>query len=269
MARTSKDKPEWRNRIVGQGIVNPAELIANPMNWRNHPKKQIQALTGLLKEVGWVQNVIVNKTTGHIVDGHARVGMAVERKEDAIPVVYVELTEDEERLVLSSLDPIGTLAESSKGALEALLATVSTGEAALQELVSNVAENAGLLDNSEHVGDNMYTQKVESPIYEPSGEQPTIASLANSDRVNSLLKDIEQADLPADVREFLIHCAQRHRVFHYDLIAEFYAHAPSNVQRLMEDSALVIIDYNRAIELGFVSINERLDEAFAKDYPDA
>lgn len=266
MARTSKDKSEWRNRIVGQGVVNPAELIANPMNWRNHPKKQIQALTGLLKEVGWVQNVIVNKTTGHIVDGHARVGMAVERKEDSIPVVYVELTEDEERLVLASLDPIGTLAESSKGALEALLATVSTGETALQELVSNVAENAGLLDE---LNDNPYTQKVEVPVYEARGEQPVVSSLTDSTKVDALLHEINRADIPTDVKDFLTHAAQRHRVFRYDAIAEYYAHASADVQRLMERSALVIIDFNQAIEAGFVSLNERLEDAFNKDYPDA
>lgn len=50
----------------------------------------------------------------------------------------------------------------------------------------------------------------------------------------------------------------RHYVLHFDRIAEYYAHAPAHVQQLMEDSCLVLIDYNKAIELGYVRMSERL-----------
>lgn len=96
-----------RSRIVGEGVEAPDQLLANPLNWRTHPKEQVDALEGLLRDVGWVQRVIVNRTTGHIVDGHARVELALRRSEATVPVLYVELTEAEERLVLAALDPIG------------------------------------------------------------------------------------------------------------------------------------------------------------------
>jgi hypothetical protein len=99
----------WRQRIVGHDELDPAELIANPRNWRGHPRHQHDALSGLLGEVGWVQQVIVNRTTGRLVDGHLRVELAAGRGE-RVPVVYVELTEDEEALVLVSLDPLAGLA---------------------------------------------------------------------------------------------------------------------------------------------------------------
>jgi ParB-like chromosome segregation protein Spo0J len=59
-------------------------------------------MSGALAEVGWVAEVLVNRTTGHIVDGHLRVELALAPQESTIPVTYAELTEDEERLVARS-----------------------------------------------------------------------------------------------------------------------------------------------------------------------
>jgi hypothetical protein len=48
-----------------------------------------------------------------------------------VPVVYVELSEAEERLVLASLDPLAAMAGAEKEALAALLAGLETEDAAL------------------------------------------------------------------------------------------------------------------------------------------
>ena len=64
----------------------------------------------MLDEVGWVDDVIVNKTTGHIIDGHLRVQLALRRDEPVVPVKYVELTQDEENLILATFDPISIMA---------------------------------------------------------------------------------------------------------------------------------------------------------------
>ena len=92
-----KTQPErrWKNRIVGHGEVDSEQLLANPKNWRIHPKNQRDALVGVLSEIGWVQDVIVNKQTGFVVVGHARVALAIKAGE-RVPVVYVDLTEKEE-----------------------------------------------------------------------------------------------------------------------------------------------------------------------------
>lgn len=75
---------EWRNRIVEYGQEAPDQLLANPANWRIHPKSQQDALAGVLDQVGWVQTVIVNRQTGHVVDGHLRVSLAISRNEPSI-----------------------------------------------------------------------------------------------------------------------------------------------------------------------------------------
>lgn len=104
--------PELASRIVGEGTEAPEQLLANPRNWRIHPRGQQDAVSKALDEVGWVKRVIVNKTTGCVVDGHLRVGLAISREEEAVPVTYVELSEDEERAVLATFDPLAGLAEA-------------------------------------------------------------------------------------------------------------------------------------------------------------
>jgi hypothetical protein len=59
----------------------PDQLLANPRNWRIHPKAQQEALAAVLDQVGWVQDIIVNQRTGHVVDGHARIALAISKQE--------------------------------------------------------------------------------------------------------------------------------------------------------------------------------------------
>lgn len=128
----------FRSRIVGSGEASPLEILSNPRNWREHPIEQEQALEGLLKQVGWVQQVIINRTTGHLVDGHLRVALARRRNEARIPVIYVELTEAEESLVLATIDPIGGLATTDQAMLNALLEGVTAGDDGLQALLDQL-----------------------------------------------------------------------------------------------------------------------------------
>ena len=115
----------WRTRIIGHGEEAPDQLLANPRNWRIHPKAQQDALAGVLDEVGWVQEVIVNQQTGFVVDGHLRVAMAISRGEPSVPVVYVDLSAEEEALILATLDPLAGMAVAAKDALADLLKDVA------------------------------------------------------------------------------------------------------------------------------------------------
>lgn len=142
-----KGKPEssgWRNRIVGHGLEDADQLLANPANWRVHPKAQQDALAAVLTEVGWVQDVIVNQRTGFVVDGHARVALAISRGEK-VPVVYVDLDEAEEKLILATLDPLSTMAGTDKELLAGLMCDVQTGQPGLQSLLDELAQKNGIV----------------------------------------------------------------------------------------------------------------------------
>ena len=134
----------WRNRIVGYADVAPAELVPNPRNWRLHGDAQSSALSGVLSEVGWVQDVLVNRTTGHVVDGHLRITLALRHKEPTVPVKYVELTEAEEAEVLATLDPLSAMAQADAKQLDVVLRGFESGDAAVQAMLAELAKEAGL-----------------------------------------------------------------------------------------------------------------------------
>ena len=56
--------------------------------------------------------------------------------------------------------------------------------------------------------------------------------------------------------------AGRHVVLNFQLIADYYAHSDEVVQELMEDSALVIVDFDDAIANGWVNLSKKLDDVY-------
>ena len=245
-----------RSRIVGHGEEAPDQLLANPANWRIHPKAQQDAMKGILDQVGWVQSVIVNRTTGHLVDGHLRVSLALREDLPTVPVAYVDLTPEEEALVLATLDPLAALAVTDKDKLAELLAEVSVKPQELGEMLNSMAGiSAGDLDNA----GNAYTAEVNVPQYQITGERPNIGQLFDDKKASALRAQIASADIPQELKEFLITAAGRHIVFNYDKVAEYYAHASADVQRLFEESALVVIDFEDAIKGGYVRLGNTID----------
>lgn len=146
---------QWANRIVSVGEVDPTTLLANPANWRIHPDNQREALRGSLDRVGWVERVMVNQRTGFVIDGHLRVAMAIARKQQSIPVSYVDLTPDEEAFVLATLDPIAALAETDSEMLRALAEAVDFDNAALEDMLAGlIGEDVFADGEEEDVGDD-------------------------------------------------------------------------------------------------------------------
>lgn len=141
---------EWRNRIIGYDTKPAAQFTPNPLNWRTHPSVQREALRGLLGDVGWVGAVLENKQTGNLIDGHARVKEALASDKDApIPYLLVDLTPEEERLVLASFDPISALATADNKRLEELLKDVSSSSSAVDSMLAELAKEHGVLTSDE------------------------------------------------------------------------------------------------------------------------
>lgn len=195
----------WRNRIVGHDDVAPAELVPNPRNWRSHPQEQQRALAGALAEIGWVAEVLVNRTTGNVVDGHLRIELAVARDEPTVPVTYVELTDDEERLVLASLDPLAAMASAEQEQLAALLAGLEPAEDALRALLDDLAREykldqlrSGLVDPDEvpPVPDDPYVRA--GDLYELGEHRLLCGDATNAEDVTRLLDGAKPTLLATD-----------------------------------------------------------------------
>jgi predicted nucleic acid-binding protein len=110
--------------------------------------------------------------------------------------------------------------------------------------------------------EDYYSKKIKAPIYEPSDHKPSLSELVDDSKYMELIAEIERAELDEQMKAFLKIAAARHYKFSYAKIANFYAHSPKEVQELMENSALVIIDFKKAIEKGFVSLTNHLSEAY-------
>lgn len=135
----------WQSKIVGHEQVAPDSLLAHPGNWRIHPKHQQDALAGVIGDIGFIKSVTVNRTTDHVLDGHLRVALALRDNVPLIDVEYVELTEAEELEALATLDPLSALAGTDAAQLDALLREVSTGDSAVQALLDELAQAAGIV----------------------------------------------------------------------------------------------------------------------------
>jgi DNA modification methylase len=128
----------WRNRIIGTGTEDPEQLLANPLNWRLHPGPQRDALRDSLDAVGWVATILVNQRSGFVIDGHARIEEALGRHEKTVPVTYVDLSPEEEALVLASLDPITAMADRDAKRLDELVAGIGPQGPGLQALLDSL-----------------------------------------------------------------------------------------------------------------------------------
>src|SRR5271170_1295323 len=115
-----------RDRIKEFRRVRASELIRNDKNWRKHSNAQAQALRAMLLEVGYADALIARELSDgrlELIDGHLR----AETTPDAIvPVLVLDVTEEEADKVLLTLDPLAGMAQADQAKVEALLETVHT-----------------------------------------------------------------------------------------------------------------------------------------------
>jgi hypothetical protein len=132
-----------RDRIRELRRVRASELIPNPKNWRTHPAAQRDALQGLLAEIGYADALLARETPEGLVliDGHLR----AETTPDAeVPVLVLDVTEEEASKILLTLDPLAAMAESDRDALKDLLSTVESESEAVRNLFARIAEESGI-----------------------------------------------------------------------------------------------------------------------------
>ena len=265
MTRYPKQGP-WASMTppVTFKVVPIDSLHEDPANARAHGAENRRVVRASLKEFGQVEALVVTPT-GRVIGGNCRLG---ELK--AMGVLEVQVAEvalggvDAARLGLV-LNRSAELATWDEDGLEALLKELDADDLA-EDLGWDDGEVEAILglDPGPVSGDGggdengLYTENIKAPVYEPRGAKPPIKDLFKTEKTDALLKQIGETELPEEVEGFLRHAAQRHTVFHFRNIAEFYCRASPEVQDLMERSGLVIIDFDKAIENGFVKMTGKL-----------
>jgi ParB-like chromosome segregation protein Spo0J len=129
-------------RIIGYRLVPPDQLLANPANARRHPNVQRESVRASLRQLGWIAPVLQSVRSGALLDGHLRVEEALSAAVPLIPVCDVDVTPEQEALALAVYDPITNMAAYDAEATQHLLASVRTDEAALQDILLDLAQRA-------------------------------------------------------------------------------------------------------------------------------
>lgn len=133
---------QWKSRLVRTGFVPASELESHPMNWRIHSTDQRAAMNSVFNQVGWVQFVIVSERTNRILDGHLRVDMARQRDPDfMVPVAWIDASEDEEAIILSTFDPLSMMAGTDYTQLDTLISSVHVQDQGMMELLESIRES--------------------------------------------------------------------------------------------------------------------------------
>lgn len=114
--------------------------------------------------------------------------------------------------------------------------------------------------------ESKYSTKIQAPIYEPKNTKPDVLHLVDRTKTARLVSEIKESSLSEQEKKFLIDAAQRHLVFNYEKIADYYAHSDSEMQELMEKSGLIIIDFEKAIQYGYVKLCEDIYKQYLEDY---
>lgn len=111
-----------------------------------------------------------------------------------------------------------------------------------------------------------YSTKIEAPIYEPKNKKPHILEIYDKSKTTRLIREIDNSSLPIEEKNFLIDAARRHTIFNYEKIADYYSHSSKEMQYFMEKSALVIIDFEKAIQYGYVKLCDEIRTQYLEEY---
>lgn len=228
--------------------VKIADITPYNKNAKKHDKTQIANVAESIKQYGFVQPVVIDRE-GVIVIGHCRVLAAKKLGMTEVPCVCVDdLTQEQ----VNALRIVDNKANESAWDMDVLKDALTEADMTGFDFDFNFGKD-------ESGTDNPYTTVVNIPQYQIQGECPRFEEMYDGFKEKTLIDEIERSSVTDEEKEFLISAAHRHCRFNFTAIAEYYAHATAEMQRLMEESALVIIDVNDAIANGYVRLSKGIE----------
>lgn len=259
-------------RLLGGKVeiksVPISSLVFDPNNARKHSPKNLKAIVTSLEKFGQRKPIVVHN--GVIIAGNGTVEAA--RSLDWTEITITEVPSDWDIATAKAYaiadNRTAELAEWDTPVLvEQLLEMEDEGfdlkefgfdDGIMESLQKDIDDFAGMQQQT-------YSNKMNIPQYEIVGEEPVLNELYNSSKADNLKQQIADTNLPQDIKEFLTIAANRHVVFDYRQIAEFYPHQSPEIQKLMEESALVIVDADDAIRNGYANFLTTITDLEALD----
>lgn len=142
-------KRSIRNRIVEHVTVPAGDLLPHPLNFRRHPHSQRAALEDSLSELGDIRSLLGYRLPDgriQLIDGHLRRDLDPQRP---VTVEIVDLTEEEARKALLTMDPIAALADTDADAATLLAGLVRTDSEALRAMWQDLSRESPLAIDDE------------------------------------------------------------------------------------------------------------------------
>ena len=218
-------------------------------NAKVHKVKQVKQVADSIKRFGFAQPLVVDKNNELII-GHCRLEASKELGYTEVPVLKMEELSEKEVKALR-------LADNKLNESEWDMALVLPELKALDtDLLRLTGFREDLVLNPD---EERYTKKIVPPVYEPSSQKPLLSELYQNLQETELLEKIKNTPMEQEEAEFLREAVHRLTRFDYKKIADYYANTENEgLKGIMEDLALVIIDYDKAIELGYIKLSNDL-----------
>jgi hypothetical protein len=243
--------------------MNIVEMnVSDLVPYGNNPRKNDDAVDKVALSIsafGFKVPIVIDRNNV-IVTGHTRLKAAKKLGFKTVPCILADDLTDEQIKAFRLAD--NKVAEFSTWDEEKLLQELD----ALSDIdMSLYGFSFPEDDEGEDEDDDTYTDATKIPQYDVTGDVPDLSELIDEEKTKELLEEIENSDLGYSEKEFLKKAAQRHLVFNYRKVAEYYAAADPEMQSLMEKSALVIIDYGDAIANGYTKLSEKIKKMMEAD----
>lgn len=244
--------------------LSKEELKPYAKNAKIHTKEQINQIKTSIEKFGFNDPIAIWHEN-EIIEGHGRL-LAVMEMENIkeIPVIRLDNLSDEQRKAYMLVhNQLNMNTGFDLGILEEELKSIT--EIDMNDFGLSICKLDDIPEDELKQHSNIYSTKTNIPQYEPKGDEVDLSDLVDLSKTQELISEIDNAKIPDDIKDFLREAAHRHSVFNYRNIAEFYAQADADVQRLMEKSALVIIDIDDAIANGFVKLTKRVQDLLEEE----
>lgn len=239
------------------------DLIPYVRNSRTHSPEQVAQIAASIKEFGFTNPILIDENNG-IVAGHGRLLAAQKLKMESVPCIVLDgLTDAQKKAYVIADNKLALNAGWDDELLKLEMIELKSANFDLLLTGFDEKEIAKFFEDEDE--DSSYTRKIEPPVYNPSDVKPELNDLFEDEKTKKLIADIESSSATAPEKTFLKLAAGRHTVFDFQKIADYYAHSSPEIQSLMEDSALVIVDFGKAIANGYVKVNQEIAEQYLNE----
>ena len=133
---------DWfQDRIKELRRVPASAIHGHPQNFRRHGPDQRAGMKALLSQLGFINALPVREISPgqyELIDGHMRAEIV--QGAQAVPVLVVDVTEEEAALALATFDPIGDLALMEQETSDALAREVWSEHDAINTVLLGLLE---------------------------------------------------------------------------------------------------------------------------------